>query len=425
MDTDKTSMKFRLFHLCASVFICGCFLGCEAQKNARIVEGAVQSYYSGDYAAAEKALQPLAQKPNEDFVVNNLRLGIVQLPPYQLDDSEASFLRAIEVINATGVNNGGRTLGAVLVDEKVKVWKGEPFERAMASFYLGVIHYIRHDYQNARASFENALFKLRDYDPKQPSDSKDVDSNFAPATLMLAKCFQRVGRDDLAQANFKSLVEHFPHMAALADEQRNLDSNVLLIVDYGHGPRKVTDESGSLVGFGPRPQQEGPVPTPTVRIDGTIAIGQGIVQPPADLLALAQERQWQSIDTIRAVKSTVGTGLLIGGAIVGSQGLNSSGARQRTDLMVAGGLLAGGLIMKATSQADIRQWEMLPRTTFIIPLHVAPGTHNLNVQFPGGLQQTWRNIVVPEKGEATYYLRMQRWAQGPFDWPPPAMKDAQ
>jgi hypothetical protein len=295
----------------------------------------------------------------------------------------------------------------------------------MASFYLGVIYYIRHDYQNARASFENALFKLRDYDPDKPSDSKDVDSNFALATLMLARSYQRVGRDDLATANFQLIRDHYPQLGPLADEQMNAKSNLLLIVDYGHGPRKITNSDGAIVGFGPRPDTEGPIASPIVRVDGAVTPAGNLAIPPVDLLALAQERQWQSIDTIRAVKSTVGTGLLIGGAIVGAHGLGSEGARQRTDLMVAGGLLGAGLLLKATSQADVRQWEMLPRTTFIIPLQVPAGSHDVSVEFPSGVRQVWRGLAVPENGESAYYFRMQKWISGPFEWPPPAMAKAQ
>jgi len=146
-----------------------------------------------------------------------------------------------------------------------------------------------------------------------------------------------------------------------------------------------------------------------------------IARPPIDLLAMAQDRKWQSIDTIRTVKSAVGTGLLLGGAITGMDAANNrSGARQRDNLIVAGALVGTGLLLKATSQADIRQWEMLPRTTYVIPLKVDPGTHEVTVQFPTH-RQTWRNLAVPASGEATYYMRMQRWNSGPFDWPPPAV----
>jgi tetratricopeptide (TPR) repeat protein len=413
-------------------------VGCAAQKRQETVDRAVMDFYSGDYDAAREKLEPLAARTDEDFVINNLRLGSTLLPAYALDDAEAAFLRAWEVINSTGVNAGGRTLGAVLVDEKIKVWKGEPFERAMASFYLGLIYYIRQDYGNARGAFENALFKLRDIDPDNEKDSREVESNFSLASLMLAKSFQRLGREDLARANFDYVTKHHPQLAPLADFDWNENSNLLLVVDYGYGPRKVTDFDGAIAGFGPTPAEEGPIAPPRVLIDGRPIDVSNIARPPVDLLALAQDRKWQSVDTIRTVKSAVGTGLLLGGAVTGMDAANNrSGARQRDNLIVAGALIGTGLLLKATSQADVRQWEMLPRTTFVIPLKVEPGSHDVTIEFPshyyrvasappaGGTTQTWRNLIVPphgsrgSPGEATYYFRMQRWSCGPFDWPPP------
>jgi hypothetical protein len=65
---------------------------------------------------------------------------------------------------------------------------------------------------------------------------------------------------------------------------------------------------------------------------------------------------------------------------------------------------------------------MLPRTTFILPLDLDPGRHDVTVEFPAipGVRQTWRGLVVPEQGEATYYIRMERRNQTHV-WPPPAV----
>jgi len=80
-------------------------------------------------------------------------------------------------------------------------------------------------------------------------------------------------------------------------------------------------------------------------------------------------------------------------------------------------------LLKATSQADIRAWEMMPRTVYLLPLRLSPGRRDVTVNFPGtGLQQSWRGLIVPDAGEATYYLRINRWWPGPFDWPPPPMQ---
>jgi hypothetical protein len=173
---------------------------------------------------------------------------------------------------------------------------------------------------------------------------------------------------------------------------------------------------GTLVGLGPTPAEVGPIHEPLVVIDGKDFPLNARNRPPVDLLALAQDRRWQSIDTIRTVKSVVGTGLIAAGALdAGNDRRHDNGA---VDLALVG----AGLLLKATSQADLRQWEMLPRTVFLLPLKLPPGKHDVTIRFPGApaLRQTWRDLPVPETGEATYYFRIQPGNAGPFSWPPPA-----
>jgi tetratricopeptide (TPR) repeat protein len=407
--------------------IVGIVIGCGPTRQQRQANEAVSYYFAGDYSEAQNKLRPLAKETNENFVLNNGRLGSAALVNYDLNEAEDAFLRAYEVINSVGVNDGGRSLGAVLVDEKIKIWKGEPFERAMTNFYLGLVYYMQQDYNNARAAFENALFKLHEYD--NASDKKkyaDVESNFNVATIMLARTWQKLGREDLARANFEQAKKNDPSLESLADYDRNAEANVLLVVDFGYGPQRVTDFDGAVVGFGPSPYEAGRIPPARVSIDGHGVDLDGFDRPTIDLLAMAQDRKWQSIDTIRTVKSAIGTGLLVAGGIEGIRGANGSGSAQRRDLTAAAALVGAGLLLKATSQADVRQWEMLPRTVFLFPLKVEAGTHDVTIDFPlaRGVRQTWRDLVVPEKGEATYYFRMQRFNPGPFQWPPPALAQA-
>ena len=392
--------------------------GCAVNRLQREADRAVADYFVGDYGSAVSRLNPVSTKTDENFVLNNLRLGSAALAAYDLDTAEGAFLRAYEVLNSVGVNDGGRTLGAVLLSENIRVWRGEPFERAMANFYLGLVYYLRRDYANARAAFENALFKLRDYGEAKGKDDqyREQESNFALAYLMLAKSYQRLGRDDAAEKNFARAVELRPDLAEVADPDLNARSNVLLVVDFGYGPRKVQNGDGALAGFTPSPVEEGPPPPPVVRVDGRRIHTGGMARPPVDLLALAQDRRWQSLDTIRAVKSVVGTGLMAGGAIYGTR------RDARPEIALAA--ILGGALLKATSQADVRQWEMLPRTVFVLPLVLPPGTHDISVEFPEvpGVRQEWRGLVAPTEGqEATYYYRMQRYNNGPMNWPPPAM----
>lgn len=403
------------------ILLCGC-----ASQEQLAAERAVSDYFVGDFRGAIDSLRPIAEKTNENFVLNNVRLGSAALVEYDLDEAESAFLRAYEVMNSVGVNDGGRSLGAVLVDEKLRIWKGEPFERAMANFYLGLIYYMRQDYANARAAFENALFKLRDYGEDAKKDEyQEQESNFALAYLMLGRCMQRLGRDAEAAKDFSRAVELRGDLAPLADPQLNARSNVLLVVDFGTGPKKGEEFDGAIVAFGPKPEQAGPIPSPRVVVDGTVVDLKGANRPPVDLLQLAQDRRWQSIDTIRTFKSVLGTGLIAGGIGYGAYQGNRHGM-SGNDAAVAAGLIAAGLLLKATSQADTRQWEMLPRTVFLLPLELPPGRHDIRVEFPDipGLTQEWRNLIAPEKDDATYYFRMQRHNPGPFDWPPAAIAEA-
>ena len=415
-----TMAPCRIMHV-AALALLAFSSGCAnvAQQRA---DQAVGDYFMGDYTHAAQLLKPMAEKKDENFVLNNDRLGSAALAGYDLDTAESAFLRSYEVINSVGVNDGGRSLGAALVSENIKVWKGEPFERAMANFYLGVVYYMRRDYANARGAFENALFKLRDYgEGNQGGDKyRQVESNFTLAYLMLAKSYQRLGRADLAQKNFDRIVELQPELRPLADPMLNEQSNVLLVVDFGRGPEKATNFDGTFVGFRPTPREAGPIPLPSVVVDGRWMDLRGANLPPVDVLALAQDRRWEDIDTIRAIKSIVGTGLIAGG-------IGDAMVRRNPDPAVTLGLVAGGLLLKATSQADTRQWEMLPRTVFILPLRLPPGTHDLSVEFTAypGLRQQWRGIVAPATGEATYYIHLERYNPGPFTWPPPALAHAQ
>src|SRR6266567_4682611 len=77
------------------LFLCS---GCAPTREQRVADRAISDYFMGDYDRAEKALQPLSTKTNEDFVLNNVRLGSVALANYDLDAAEAAFLRAYEVI---------------------------------------------------------------------------------------------------------------------------------------------------------------------------------------------------------------------------------------------------------------------------------------------------------------------------------------
>lgn len=405
----------------AVVLLGSLLAGCAARSDVAGKTG-VRAYFDGDLAAARDVLLPLANRTDESYVLNNLRLGSTALLALDLPRAEGAFYRAVEVINAGGVNDPAREFSAYALYEGLKVWKGEPYERAMASYYLGLSYYLRGDYGNARASFENCLFKLADYgeNPDDASQFRMVESDFALAHVMLGRTWTKLGRDDMAQRAFARALRTRADLAPLCELELHRRSNLLLLVDYDYGPLKVASDTGQVVGFVPSPGQAGPIGRPRVRVNGREIQRKELLVPTVDLVALAERREWRSIDTTRAIKDVVGKGLVVGGAIATGYGLANDSKEAAIGGLAA---MALGALLSASAKADLRQWEMLPRTVFVVPLELPPGRYTVTVDAPPRgrtrlpIDQTWVDVLVPAQGETALYLRLLPWQRGPWRWP--------
>src|SRR5437899_12722790 len=90
--------------------------GCATEKHPEAQRG-VSDFFVGDYRAARDVLRPLAAKTDEDYVLNNVRLGSASLVDYDLGEAEAAIYRAYEVLKRVNVNDAGRRLAAVCLVE--------------------------------------------------------------------------------------------------------------------------------------------------------------------------------------------------------------------------------------------------------------------------------------------------------------------
>ena len=408
----------RRFSFCLLPFAtCIGMTGCGPTKDEITARVGVDSYLSGNFAGAVKNFSKVAEKENENYVLNNLRLGASALATYDFDTAETAYVKAYDILNATKVNDAGREARATWLLESNKVWRGEPYERAIANLQLGMIYYQAHDYGNARGAFENALFKLRDYaDPKKPQTYNEHESDFAVALLMLGRTWMLLHNPDESRRYFDLAVQYRPELRELAHAMGDSNNNVLLYVEFGFGPRK-TEEGmdGNALGFFPTPRDIGPPPPMQVTVDRAPRDVSGIARPLFDSIVMAQDRRWQKLDTIRKTKSYLGTGLMVAGA---GATIYGSDRRDGGTAAVGLGMLAVGALLKASAAADVRSWEMVPRCAYVIPMHIDAGKHDITVAFPGGLNQTWRGLDVPASGETTFYYRMLRWTSGIHTWPP-------
>lgn len=391
--------------------------GCGPNKDETAARKGVGLYALGDFRGSIAVLKPLAENPDRHYVLNNLRLGSAQLAAREFEEAEYSFLRAYEVMNATRVNDAARQVQAVVFSESARIWRGEPYERALANMSLGLLFYQRGDINNARAAFENALFKLRDYaDPKnKPEKFSEVENNLPLALLMLGRCFQMIGESQLAEASLSQLIDARPEFQDLAEAIFDRSNNVLIVVEQGMGPTKSrSQDDGSLIEFLPLPTNAPPIFRPELRVNGRSLDVGAMNLPTFDSIAMAQDRRWQSIDTIRVTKSVVGTGMIIGGAATTAYGIDRGDSGTA---LVGLGVMAAGALLKASSQADVRHWEAAPRTAFVLPIRLPPGRHDIDIRFPGAahLNQSWKNIEVQTGRDTMLYIRAINATAGTFD----------
>lgn len=378
------------------------------QSTPENIKHAVNAYYLGDYPTAANILKPETVKKDENFVLNNCRFGSAVIALGDVETANNAFMAAYEVINGVNTNTGGRTLGATLVFEGIKVWKGEPFERAMAHYYLGMVNLIKNDYSNARAAFQNSIFNLAAYEGDKPDakNAKPVQSDFALGYFGLGLCYLREGKAEHADANFKLAVKYQPSLSPLVAEISKPTTNTLLFVDYGQGPRRhakgwYNEESA----FYPTPAEAGAIPQANLFIDGKQTATVTMRTWTVDTLLMAQQQKWQDIDTIRKVKAAVGTGAMAAGAGVAAYGAH----RGDTGTALAGlGIMAVGAALAASSQADIRYWEMLPRAVYIMPASLPPGEHTFQVQAGASTSAPFKVTIKPAgQGDTVLYVRLR------------------
>jgi hypothetical protein len=183
----------------------------------------------------------------------------------------------------------------------------------------------------------------------------------------------------------------------------------LIFIDAGQGPRKAArgwynEESV----FGPTPAEAGAIAVPVALVDGRPVTRAQVAYDTVDTLAMAQDRRWMDIDTIKKFKAVVGTGAMAAGT-----GMTAVGAaRNDKGLFWAGvgtTLLGAGLV--ASSQSDTRYWEMLPRTVYIIPATLTPGPHEVVVQAGGSRSAPVKMALPPPAAgtvqDAVFYFRLR------------------
>jgi len=333
---------------------------------AKVLEEA-RNYSSKHEDWAQAFMHALYRDGEWGAVLNFQRLGLAAIEKQRFALARKAFDEAIARVEAIYADDANAAKArSVFNEEKVKDFKGEPYERAMLYFYRGLLYLHDGDYQNARASFLAA-------DRHVSLSSAEVASYASDFGLMkyLAGWASSCDGDS---SRAEQLIGEAQQSDAVTRALPTKPANSIILVDTGLGPVKWGDgKYNEVLKFKPSVAQEAAF---TVTTAGGAAIAG--LQLAGDVTYQAKTRGGREVDGIMQGKAqfkdtagTVGnTALAIGQqtAMLGA----ISGDRSTANAGMAGmlfGLIAKGVEAATTPAADIRAWDSLPAA---VKIHSAP-----------------------------------------------------
>lgn len=305
-------------------------------------------------------------------VLNFERLGLAAMDAGHWSDAEAAFDGALARIEAIYANNDQAARARSLFhNEANKDFKGEPYERAMAYYYRGLLYLRAGDFDNARASFKAAEYQ------DTLSETETFQEDFAVMNYLTGWTYHCQGQPTSAAEAFEIARQNAPSLAAPGP-----DDKVLLIAELGRAPIKARDgaQAQKLVfqpAFG----------------DGaygaSYTLGAGEARNLAEASSVhyqATTRGGRAIDGVLDGKASFKETTSTLGDVASSMSLASS---LSGDAGLGLGFAAAGALFSmfssaAKTQADIRAWDNLSDKIMLSTAALPGDGLTPTVQYMGG-----------------------------------------
>ena len=388
-------------------------IGCQGpQLDPNLVAATDVGRYGGARVALEKKLP---ESPSDrSYILERLRLLILTLADGQPGAAEEVANQTFRLLRTQGIN-ADRTVASVVLNEDVKIWKGEPFEQALGFTYVAIQKAELGQWDNARAAAGASLFLLKDFgdnergqemsnievarraaeeDARKGEGAGDkylnkgytpVKTNFVLGYILSGLANKALGRTDEASDNFHEAAVVNASLEPLAKELTSGTYNTVFIVDFGRGPEKIaTGPDQAFSRFVPKSPSDGNPVTVSISCgDGAFAAKS--VPQVQDINRMAASLMWNNLEDVRQAKSTIGSGLLIGGLGVAAYGAQGGGGRRHNDTVALAGLgaAAAGLLLKSTAHADTRHAEFLPQRVYIVPVNITGRNSTVTIEIAG------------------------------------------
>jgi hypothetical protein len=306
-----------------------------------------------------------ATEGSRNVVLNTMLAAKVAFEVGAFKQSRALLDEAYQRIETVYADNAAAAKArSTFSPESTKDFKGEPYERAMLGYYLGLNDLISGDLDNARSAFKWGEFQ------DTMSASEVYQSDMASLMFLEAWVDHCRGKKTTALERFQQAAKVRPGLRIPAETD-----NLLIVYEAGVAPTKVrSGKHGEELSYAPDSNQA--LRPAEFEVDGSRLIP-----------ALAEDVHWQAttlggrqVDKILAGKASFkenATTVSTTGKVftaVGLQAMQTSalmGDRSSFNVgqtFAGAGLLmdiAGGIAARAAKpEADIRTWSNLPGRVF-------------------------------------------------------------
>ena len=373
------------------------------------------------------------ERGNRAYLLDRMRAASLTLADGYPASADALFREVYDVLRTQGIN-ADRTVQSVVLYEGVRIWKGEPFEQALALTYVAMTQAGLGSWDNARAAADNALFYLRDFsdegdeasdlDPdeiarralvyerardeglpeeeaKQRAEGDYFDTQYVPREsnytlgyLLAGVANRALDRDEEAAGQFQRVVELAPGLEPLVEAFHGGDYNTVLVVGYGLGPAKrAYGPDGVFARFDPRTRSTGD--ELSVRVAGYDARRYPLV---TDVNAMARSHLWNNTEQLRRAKSILGQLATAGGLAATAYGIENDNPKLAA---IGAGVAAVGLLARAGSRADTRYADTFPQRFYAVPLRLPdqPAPVTLRVDRHPASRLVLHGLAAPGEGE--------------------------
>lgn len=439
--------------------------GCSYKRD----ESAVLLAERGRFGLARERVAASATDDPEsrNFILDQMKLVAMGLAEGVPDIVEPTADRLYDRLRTQGLNDDNRFAQVMLTEGAVKIYKGDPFEQALAYYNIALLDGVKGDWGNMRAASQQSLFLLRDFSkslqerggaatsradssgggggssrgagstPAEESseqvalvraaaraeqegksgdalgiDYTPIASDFEIGYILKAIAARQLGEREDMQEAVATLKQIAPRLNTVADLIATGSYNTVFVVDFGMAPEKYGTGPDNAIAA-----RAAVTPSDDSALAITVSPGASSGGSPApqastwpvvtDVNRIATSTRWANLEDVRVAKSNIGSVLLAGGLITAVAADDDNHTQQMVGVILAG----VGALMKATSSADTRHNELFPQRTYIALADLAPGFSRVELSVPGSTLVFPQLPVAQTGGTTLHYVRMPTRAE--------------